>query len=65
MALRAKLSLDGGIFFTILRSKIVKKMPPSKESFAAAGGKNLFTQPQVKSFAAKPRILLVNRYFFT
>ena len=44
MAFRAKLYLDGGIFFLILRIKIKKKMPPSKESFAATGGKILFTQ---------------------
>jgi len=31
LALRAKLCLDGGIFFLILRSKIRKKMRPSKE----------------------------------
>jgi hypothetical protein len=47
MALRAKLSLDRDIFFLILRSKIKKKMSPSKESFAAAGGERLFTQPQI------------------
>ena len=46
MALCAKLYLDGGIFFLILRSKIKKKMPPSKEYFAAAGGKTRFRQPQ-------------------
>ena len=45
MALRAKLYLDGDIFFLILRSKIRKKMSPSKEYFAAVGGENLFTQP--------------------
>ena len=47
MALRAKLYLDGDFFFLILRSKIRKKKSPSKEYFAAAGGKNLFTQPQI------------------
>ena len=47
MALRTKLYLDGDIFFLILRSKIRKKMSPSKEYFAAAGGENLFTQPQI------------------
>ena len=46
MALRAKLYLDGDIFFMILLRKIMKKMSPSKESFAAAGGEMLFTQPQ-------------------
>jgi hypothetical protein len=46
MALRAKLSLDGDIFFLILRSKIRKKMSPSKESFAAAGGEILITKPR-------------------
>ena len=40
MALRAKLYLVGDIFFLILRSKIRKKMSPTKEYFAAAGGKN-------------------------
>jgi hypothetical protein len=54
MALRAKLYLDGDIFFLILRSKIRKKMSPSKEYFAAAGGENLFTQPQIL-FGAKRR----------
>ncbi|MFZ4426340.1 MAG: hypothetical protein ACOYOO_04220, partial [Saprospiraceae bacterium] len=34
----------------------------SEEYSAAAGGKRLFTQPQIKSFAAKPRIPLVNSY---
>ena len=46
MALRAILYLDGDIFFLILRSKIKKKMSPSKESFAVAGGERLFTQAQ-------------------
>ena len=45
MALRAKLYLDGDIFFLILLRKIKKKMSPSKECFAAAGGKTIFTQP--------------------
>ncbi|MFZ4426125.1 MAG: hypothetical protein ACOYOO_03125 [Saprospiraceae bacterium] len=45
LALRAKLSLDGDIFFLILLRKIRKKMSPSKEYFAAAGGENLFSQP--------------------
>ncbi|MFZ4426279.1 MAG: hypothetical protein ACOYOO_03905, partial [Saprospiraceae bacterium] len=47
LALRAKLYLDGDIFFLILRSKIRKNMSPSKEYFAAAGGENPFTQPQI------------------
>ena len=47
LALRAKLYLDGGAFFQILRSKIWKKAPPSKEYFAAAGGKILIIQPQI------------------
>ena len=46
MALCAKLSLDGDIFFLILLRKIRKKMSPSKESFAAAGGERFFIQPQ-------------------
>jgi hypothetical protein len=45
LALRTKLNLDVGIFSLILLRKIRKKMPPSKEYFAAAGGENLFTQP--------------------
>ena len=48
MALLAKLYLDGDIFLLILRSKINKKMSPSKESFAAAGGRRLFSQPRIK-----------------
>jgi len=55
MALRAKLYLDGDIFFLILRSKIRKKMSPSKEYFAAAGGENLFTQPQNIIWCEAPR----------
>ena len=47
MALRAKLYLDGDIFFLILLRKIKKKMSPSKESFAAEGGRILFTHPRV------------------
>jgi len=47
LALRAKLNLDGDIFFLILLRKIRKKMSPSKENFAAAGGKRLFTQSQI------------------
>jgi hypothetical protein len=45
MALRAKLYVDGDIFFLILRSKIRKKMSPSKEYFAAAGGENFSHNP--------------------
>jgi hypothetical protein len=48
LALRAKLNLDGDILFLILLRKIRKKMSPSKEYFAAAGGENLFTQPLSK-----------------
>jgi len=47
-ALRAKLNLDGDIFFLISLCEIRKKMSPSKENFAAAGSKRLFTQPQIK-----------------
>jgi hypothetical protein len=42
----AKCSLDGDIFFLILRSKIRKKMSPSKFNLARSAKKNLFTQPQ-------------------
>jgi len=41
----AKYSLDGDIFFLILLRKIRKKMSPSKEYFAAEGGKRQFTLP--------------------
>ena len=47
MALHAKLYLDGDILSLILRSKIRERMSPSKEYFAAAGGKILFTQPNI------------------
>ena len=47
-ALDAKLYLDRDIFFLILRSKIRKKMSLSKEYFAAAGSKRLFTQSPSK-----------------
>jgi hypothetical protein len=53
LALRAKLYLDGDIFFLILLRKIRKKMSPSKEYFAAAGGENLFTQPLKTQFGAQ------------
>jgi hypothetical protein len=62
MALRAKFKFETDVFFMILRSKIMKNTSVSEEYSAAAGGKNLFTQPQIKSFAAKPRTLPVNRY---
>ena len=55
MALRAKLFLDGDIFFLILLRKIRKKMSPSKEYFAAAGGENLFTQPHQKNPSRRSR----------
>ena len=45
LVLYAKLYLDGDIIFMILLRKIMKMMSPSKESFAAAGGEMLFTQP--------------------
>jgi hypothetical protein len=35
--------------------EIMKKKSPSKENFAAEGGKNLFTQPLKTSFGAKRR----------
>ena len=55
MALHAKLYLDGDIFFLVLRSKIRKKMSPSKESPAAAGGEIPFIQHCQKTSAAKPQ----------
>ena len=48
MALRAKSQLDGDFYFLILLRKIRKKKSPSKEYFAAEGGKRLFTQPQLQ-----------------
>ena len=65
MALRAKFKFETDVFFMILRSKIMKNTSVSKEYFDAAGGKNLFTLRQIKSFVAKPRIPLVNRYDFS
>ena len=64
MTLLAKLYLDGDIFFLILRSKIRKKMSPSKESFAAAGGERLFTQPHdcVRRMGLKPVIYRISIY---
>ena len=59
MALRAKLYLDGDIFFLILRSKIRKKMSPSKECFAAAGGKRLFTQSPSKHHLARSAVKIL------
>ena len=66
-ALRAKLNLDGDIFFLILLRKIRKKMSPSKEYFAAEGGKNLFTQPLSKDNLARSAIKILFtqlQYFF-
>jgi hypothetical protein len=48
VALRAKLKFEPDVFFVILRSKITKNTSGSKEYSAAVGGKNLFTQPQIK-----------------
>jgi hypothetical protein len=45
MALRTKFRFETDVFFMILRSKIMKNTSVSKEYSAAAGGKNLFTQP--------------------
>ena len=45
MALRAKLYLDGDIFFLILLRKIKKKMSPSKDNLARSAINRLFTQP--------------------
>ena len=58
VALRAKLYLDGGIFLFIWLREIKKKMPPSKEYFAAFGGEILFTQPQKHYFQGRD---LLNR----
>ena len=38
-ALRAKEYLDGDLFFMISLREIMKNKSPSKENFAAAGGK--------------------------
>jgi hypothetical protein len=57
LALRAKLNLDGDIFFLILRSKIRKKMSPSKEYFAAAGGEILFTEPPIQGWVVQKGFL--------
>ena len=46
----AKHSLDGDIFFMILRSKIIKKMSPSKDNLARSDKKRLFTQPHTKDY---------------
>ena len=45
-ALRAKLYFERHLIFTISRSEIVKMRCLEKQYSAAAGGKNLFTQPQ-------------------
>ncbi|MFZ4427226.1 MAG: hypothetical protein ACOYOO_08715, partial [Saprospiraceae bacterium] len=45
-ALRAKLCFDRHVIFTISLREIVKMTCLSEEYSAAAGGKNLFTQPQ-------------------
>ena len=37
-----------------------EKTSPSKEYFATAGGEIFFIQPQIKCFAAKPRVPLAN-----
>jgi hypothetical protein len=67
LALRAKLNLDGDIFFLILLRKIRKKMSPSKEYFAAAGGENLFTQPLSKEYSGVVKRFLLpvtSEYYF-
>ena len=51
------------IILMISLHEIIKMMCLSKKSSAAAGGKILFTQlHQMKFFAAKPQVPLVNRY---
>jgi hypothetical protein len=49
MALRAKFKFQTDVFFMILRSKIMENTSVSKEYSAAAGGKNLFTQPRCEA----------------
>jgi hypothetical protein len=49
----AKYSLDGDIFFLILRSKIRKKMSPSKFNLVRSAVKNLFAQPLSKHILAR------------
>jgi hypothetical protein len=62
-ALRAELYSERRVIFTISLREIVKMTRLSEEYSAAVGGKNLFTQShQIKSFAAKPGTLPVNRY---
>ena len=58
----AEFSLDGDLFFMISRSEIMKNKSPSKYYLVQSAKKSLFTQPQIKSFAAKPWIPLVNSY---
>ncbi len=48
LARSAKLYFDRHIIFEISRSEISKMMCLSKQYFAAAGGKRLFTQSQSK-----------------
>ena len=49
----AKYSLDEDIFFFIFRSKIKKKMSPSKFNLARSGEKDLFTQPLTKYYFSR------------
>ena len=53
MALRAKFKFETDVFFMILLRKIMKNTSVSKEYSAAAGGKNLFTQPHKRLFLRK------------
>ena len=54
MALRAKICFERRVIFTISLREIVKMTRLSKEYSAAAGGKNLFTQPHIQIlFGAK------------
>jgi hypothetical protein len=48
IALRAELYFDRRVIFTISLREIVKMTRLSEEYSAAVGGKNLFTQPQIK-----------------
>ncbi|MEY4134911.1 MAG: hypothetical protein RL386_1261, partial [Bacteroidota bacterium] len=52
LALRAKFKFETDVFFMILLRKIMKNTSVSKEYSAAAGGKNLFTQPQFSALRA-------------
>ena len=64
LALRAKLYLDGDVFFLISLREIRKKTSPSKEYFAAVGGILLYETASHKTCRVAPNVFFYRRLIF-